>query len=81
MDQHLHKLLDVTIIYPYGVPTFCGFLQGKCPRVIMQVEPHDVPQEVLLADEAERRAALGQWIKTLWLAKDKRISNSLATST
>ena len=77
MDKHLHKLLDVTIIYPHGVPTFWDFLQGKCPEVIMEVVPHDVPDEVLHADEAERRAALGQWIKSLWLAKDARISESL----
>ena len=80
MDEYLHKLLDVTIIYPEGVPSFWDFLQGKCPRVIMEITPHDVPDEVLHADEAERRAALGQWIKSIWLAKDARISDTLQSS-
>jgi len=80
MDTHLHKLLDVTIIYPHGVPTFWEYLCGRCPQVLMEVQPHDIPDDVLHADEAERRVALGQWIKSLWLAKDERISNALEHS-
>ena len=48
--------------------------------MIMEITPHDVPDEVLHADEAERRAALGQWIKSIWLAKDARISDTLQSS-
>jgi len=77
MDEHLHRLLDVTIVYPQGVPSFWEFLQGKCPQVNMEVTPHKIPTEILHADEAERRAALGQWIKTIWLAKDARIDAQL----
>ncbi len=78
MDQHLHRLLDVTIVYPEGAPTFWAFLQGKCPRVHMEIVPHVIPDEILHADEADRRAALGQWMKTLWLAKDQRIHAAMS---
>jgi 1-acyl-sn-glycerol-3-phosphate acyltransferase len=81
MDQYLHRLIDVTIIYPDGTPSFWDFLQGKCPRVHMEIIPHVIPDEILHADEAERRAALGQWIKTIWLAKDERIDQRLTSST
>ncbi len=81
MDDYLHRLLDVTIVYPDGVPTFWDFLQGKCPRVHMEIVPHVIPDEILHADEAERRAALGQWIKSIWLAKDQRISQQLEGNT
>lgn len=77
MDQHLHRLLDVTIVYPHGTPSFWDFLQGKCPRVEMDITPHVIPQEILDAGESERRAALGQWIKTIWQAKDRHIAEKL----
>lgn len=77
MDEHLHRMLDVTIVYPFGVPTFWGFLQGKCPRVDIEVTPHEIPKEILQASESERRTALAQWIKNIWLAKDERISTAL----
>ena len=76
MDEHLHKLLDVTIVYPGGVPTFWEFLKGNCPRVEFEVHPHDIPTQILQADENERRAELAQWVKTLWLEKDTRISQT-----
>jgi len=81
MDQHLHKLLDVTIIYPEGTPSFWDFLQGKCARVIIDVRPHDIPSSVLNVDEAERRIALGQWLKSLWLNKDLRLGERLQSDT
>ncbi len=77
MDEHLHRLLDVTIVYPTGVPTFWDFLQGKCPRIEFEVQPHEIPASVLAADENRRRSELAQWIKTLWTAKDSRIQQAL----
>ncbi len=78
MDQHLHKLLDVTIIYPDGVPTFWDFLQGKCRRVVFEVTPHNIPE--LGEDQASRRTNLAQWVKNLWQDKDQRISAALGTA-
>ena len=46
MDQHLHRLLDVTIVYPEGAPNFWDFLQGKCPRVEMDITPHVIRRGV-----------------------------------
>ena len=80
MDDYLSCLLDVTIVYPEGVPTFWEFLQGRCPTVIIEVTPHQVPTEIYNTGDAERRAALGQWIKELWLAKDRRIESLLSQS-
>jgi len=77
MEQHLHKLLDVTIVYPDGVPLFWDFLQGKCRRVIIEVTPHDIPYENLAADDSNRRTHLAQWIKSIWTAKDAHIDEVL----
>lgn len=80
MDEHLHKLLDVTIVYPHGVPTFWEFLQGKCEKVHMHVKPYDIPNEIINASESERRTALAQWIKSIWQAKDQHIADQLTRS-
>ncbi len=77
IDQHLPRLLDVTIVYPDGVPTFWEFLQGKCPRVEMDVTPHEIPAEILETEETARRQALGQWIGSIWAAKDNHIEQKI----
>ena len=77
MDTHLHKLLDVTIIYPDGVPTFWQFLQGKSPNISIEIIPHDIPNTELNADLSKRRTVLAQWVKGIWLDKDRRIAESL----
>ena len=75
MDEYLDKLLDVTIAYPHGVPSFWEFLQGKCPEVVMEVTPHDIPDAIRSGEPAARRTELAQWLKTLWIAKDQRIES------
>ncbi|MEM7080819.1 MAG: acetyltransferase [Pseudomonadota bacterium] len=77
MSSHLHKLLDVTIVYPDGVPTFWEFLQGRAQNVIMEITPHDIPPEVIVEDPVERRAELSAWVKEIWTAKDSRIAHHL----
>ena len=77
MDEYIHKLVDVTIIYPDGIPTFWDFLQGKCPRIMMRMHNYDIPQHILELDEAARRTALAQWVKQLWQEKDQRIAQTL----
>ena len=78
MGSHLHKLLDVTIIYPDGVPTFWDFLQAKCPRIIIEVTPHDIPENLIETEDAARRTELAQWIRSLWQDKDARIGETLS---
>lgn len=77
MDDYLTHLIDVTIIYPDGVPTFWAFLQGKCRRAVMQVDMHEIPTRMRQAEENGRRAELAQWIKQLWLDKDARIEAAM----
>ncbi len=75
MGDTLTHLLDVTIIYGDGVPTFWDFLQGKCKNVSIEVTPRQIPDSVYQTNDAERRAALGQWVKELWLIKDQKIED------
>lgn len=77
MDEKLHRLVDVTIFYPGGVPTFWEFLQGRCEHVEITVQPHVIPQSVRNARDVERRTELAQWIKSLWQAKDERLQQAI----
>ena len=78
MDDYLESLLDVTIIYPDGVPTFWEFLQGRCRRVHMEIQPRTIPPAIYDAEDAMRRTELAQWIKELWMEKDQKVVAGMA---
>ena len=74
MGDYLHKLIDVTIVYPDGTPTFWQFVKGECRSVKFVVSHHEIPKEVLVDNDIERRSSLSGWIKTIWMQKDQQIS-------
>ncbi len=78
LSDHLHRVVDVTIIYPHGVPGFWDFLCGRCPEVLLDMKNYEIPEE-LLKPESERlqRAALGTWVEGIWAEKDARIAAQL----
>jgi len=38
MGDHLHKLIDVTIVYPEGIPTFWDYISGRVHKIIIDFE-------------------------------------------
>ena len=80
MGDNLHKLIDVTIVYPDGTPTFWQFVKGECRSVKFVVSHHDIPKEVLVDNDIERRSSLSGWIKTIWMQKDQQISEMTQTT-
>ena len=80
MGDNLHKLIDVTIIYPDGTPTFWQFVKGECRSVKFVVSHHEIPKEVLVDNDIERRSSLSGWIKTIWMQKDQQISEMTQTT-
>ena len=75
MGDYLHKLIDVTIVYPDGTPTFWQFVKGECRSVKFVVSHHEIPDEVLVDNDIERRSSLSAWIKAIWKHKDRQISD------
>jgi 1-acyl-sn-glycerol-3-phosphate acyltransferase len=75
MDGKLHHLIDVTIVYPGGIPSFFDYLCGKTSEV--KVHTRMMPIEnALLGDyqnDAEYRAYFQQWVNDLWRQKDQQI--------
>lgn len=80
MGDYLHKLIDVTIVYPDGTPTFWQFVKGECRSVKFVVSHHEIPKQVLVDNDIERRSSLSGWIKTIWMQKDQQISEMTQTT-
>jgi 1-acyl-sn-glycerol-3-phosphate acyltransferase len=80
MGERFHSLIDVTIVYPDGAPSFWQFLCGAAPRVIVRVRQLPIPAEFCTADysaDPAFRARFGQWLANLWQEKDAQISSLL----
>jgi 1-acyl-sn-glycerol-3-phosphate acyltransferase len=77
MGDKFRAILDVTIVYPDGAPTFWHFLCGKVKRIVVRVQTVPVPKELAAGDYAGDpaiRDAFQKWVQQLWLAKDAQIA-------
>jgi 1-acyl-sn-glycerol-3-phosphate acyltransferase len=81
MGDKFQSILDITIVYPDGAPTFVDFASGKMRRVVVRVRSLPVPQHLLQGDygqDAAFREAFSQWVQQLWREKDAQIAAALA---
>ncbi|WP_257311318.1 acyltransferase [Geothrix fuzhouensis] len=76
MGERFDALLDVTIVYPEGVPSFWDFLSGKVKQVVVRVRELEIPKELLGGDyegDPAFRARMQAWLHEIWTEKDHRI--------
>lgn len=76
MGDKFGAVLDVTIVYPDGTPTFMHFLQGKVRHVIVHVRTRPLPQAKVVAGQTPEQAlreVCQQWVNQLWAEKDTLI--------
>ncbi|MBK7005937.1 MAG: acyltransferase [Burkholderiales bacterium] len=76
MGDKFQAILDVTIVYPEGAPTFTHFLLGKMRHVVVRVRILPIPQHLMGGDYAQDpafREAFSRWIQQLWREKDAQI--------
>jgi 1-acyl-sn-glycerol-3-phosphate acyltransferase len=76
LGEHCHRLLDVTIVYPHGAPTFWSLLSGRVDDVIVRVQQREVPANLVAGDyssDARFRASVQDWVNDLWAEKDELI--------
>jgi len=81
MGEKFQSLVDVTIVYPDGAPSFWQFLCGVTPRVIVRAHQRPIPPEFLTSDYAKDKAFRGtfhRWLLGLWEEKDREIDSLLA---
>lgn len=74
MGQQLHKILDITIHYPKGIPSFWDYISGKVRDITVQIKIMPITPE-LLGDynDAQYRERFQHWINQLWLQKDNQL--------
>lgn len=77
MGDKFRAILDVTIVYPDGIPTLWTFLQGKVSRITVLARLVTIPAEILTSDyagDADARAAFQAWVNRVWQEKDQQIA-------
>lgn len=80
MGQGLHALLDVTIVYPRGIPSMLDLMANRVPEVKVLVRQRPIPAELVAGDyQGDRafRARFQQWMNGLWQQKDEDIATLL----
>ncbi len=76
LGKRFDALLDVTIVYPDGAPTFWRFLCGEVPSVVVRARRIAIPAELAggnYTTSPKFRKAFQRWLAALWRDKDEEI--------
>lgn len=82
MGEQLHRILDVTIVYPNGAASLWDFVCGRIDKVTVHVNQIPVTPQMIgdyVQDRAFRRQ-FQSWLNALWTQKDQRITDVLAAA-
>ena len=83
MGDRFNSYLDVTIVYPQGVPRFWDLLCGRMKEVVVRVREVKIPQALVTGSydaDANYRQLLQDWIQKMWVEKDGYIAEVLANT-
>ena len=81
MGEVFEAMLDVTIVYPDGAPTFWHLLCGRIEQVVVRVQQRPIPPDLLGGDPAADQALrqrIAEWVEVQWGEKDRLIGELLA---
>ncbi len=77
MGSMFNEILDITIVYPGGVPLFWAMCYGEFEHVIIDIRKRPLEQWILEGDyvnDRDFRSRFHQWLTQIWHEKDERIS-------
>ncbi|MDN5664959.1 MAG: acyltransferase [Psychrobacter sp.] len=84
LGSEMDGLLDMTIVYPDGVPTYSDLWKGNIKRLGVDVRYLDIPAELFAGikrggyeNDEQVKAQMFAWIEQVWRDKDQRISAML----
>lgn len=82
MGEQIHRILDVTIVYPDGVSSFWAFLCGKVREIKVRVNSLPVNPELFgdYVNDRQFRSDLQDWLNSMWAEKNRRIDEMISTS-
>jgi len=75
MGKQIHRVLDVTIVYPDGVSNFWALLCGNIRKIKVRVRSLPVSPELLgdYTNDRHFRAGLQRWLNNIWAEKNRYI--------
>jgi len=81
MGEQIHRILDVTIVYPDGVTNFWALLCGKVRKIKVRVRSLPVSAEQVgdYTNDAHYRAGLQRWLNNIWAEKNRYIEEVMTT--
>ncbi|WP_440054789.1 acyltransferase [Pseudoalteromonas sp. T1lg65] len=76
MGEQLNKVVNVTIHYPDGVPTFLDFAAGKVNAINVHVDVMPMSENLVgdYSNDPDFRVRFQAELNELWQSKDKQIS-------
>jgi len=77
MEEYLHKIIDVTIVYPEKIPTFWEYISGDVHSIIIDFKVIEITQDLRgnYFNNSESRTYFYNWVNDLWKAKDQKIKS------
>lgn len=81
MGEQLHGMVNVTIHYPGGRPSFWDLLSGQVKRIVMRIETMPIPEQFIGQSYDQNmtyRAEFQAWVNQLWHAKDQQLKALIA---
>ena len=75
MGKQIHRVLDVTIVYPDGISSFWALLCGKIRKIKVRVRALPVGPELLgdYINDGHFRIGLQNWLNSIWADKNRLI--------
>ena len=85
LGDDIDGILDMTIVYPDGVPTYGDLWKGNIKRLGVDVRHIKMPDDLFAAvqnggyeTDKAIKAKMFDWVEQIWQQKDKLISDMLA---
>lgn len=80
LGSKMECLLDLTIAYPQGVPSFWDLCCGRIRHIVIDIQVRPIPAEFCQGhyeDDAKFRDSFQLWIGSLWQDKDNKLNELL----
>ncbi|MBL4911118.1 MAG: acyltransferase [Alteromonadaceae bacterium] len=77
MRDHLTTIVNVTIEYPQGIPTFIDFVKGKVTQVNVVIETLPIDEKLIgdYFNDAQYKENFQLWVNQLWCEKDQQLTS------
>jgi len=85
LGEDIDGILDMTIVYPDGVPSYGDLWKGNIKRLGVDLRYIDIPDALFESikqggyeNDEDTKAQMFDWVEQVWHQKDERISTMLA---